>query len=324
MPSGHRQIPLVEVNSLKQFAPGDGAGDSGARAGVFMGLTAYSLWTSFPLYFKILDHVAPAEILAHRIVWCALFLFAFIGITGSGGKLAGLVSNPRSLLILFVTALLVSTNWFTFIYAVTTNKVLESSLGYYINPLVSIFLAAVFLREQMTNRQKISIALAVAGVAVQTVMVGRLPVISLILAFTFGLYGLVRKAAKVPAVTGLAVETALISPMALAYLLWLRSHGQLSFLTAGTGTDVLLSLAGIVTATPLILYGGALNRVRLSTMGIMQYIVPTGHFAWAVFAFGEPFTLGHLVSFGFIWAGLVLYSSESMVISRLVTQTTLR
>lgn len=309
---------------MSPIVQGDDVRETSARAGVLMGLAAYTMWTSFPLYFKFLDHVAPIEILAHRIVWCSFFLLVFIGVTGAGGVLSGLFSSGRSLLTLLATALLVSTNWFTFIYAVTTDKVLESSLGYYINPLVSILLAAIFLRERTTVRQKISIGLAALGVGVQTVIVGRLPVISLILAFTFGLYGLVRKAAKVPAVTGLAVETTLLSPVALAYLFWLRSHGELSFLTAGKGTDILLSFSGILTATPLILYGGALNRVRLSTMGIMQYVVPTGHFAWAVFAFGEPFTVGHLASFGFIWAGLILYSSESLGRSRNAPQANLR
>ncbi len=309
---------------MRQLVSEDDASSTTARTGAFMGLAAYSIWCSFPLYFKALAHVGPAEVLAHRIVWSALFLLAFVAVTGAGGQLRSLFTNRQSLLVLIVTALLVSTNWFTFIYAVVEGKVLESSLGYYINPLVSIFLAAVFLGERITGRQKISIALAVVGVVVQTVMVGRLPLISIILAFTFGLYGLIRKAARVPAVTGLAVETALISPLALGYLLWLGSRHELSFLAAGTGTNVLLLLAGIVTATPLILYGGALNRVRLSTMGIMQYIVPTGHFLWAVLAFGEPFTMGHLVSFGFIWAALILYTSESMGISRLVTQATLK
>jgi chloramphenicol-sensitive protein RarD len=309
---------------LKQFIPADESGEGAARAGAVMGLAAYTIWSSFPLYFKVLAHVGPAEILAHRIVWSALFLLIFVGVTGSGGKFRGLLASRRSLPVLILTALLVSTNWFTFIYAVTADKVLESSLGYYINPLVSIFLASVFLGERTTGRQKISIALAAVGVGAQTLVVGRLPAISLILAFSFGFYGLTRKAARVPPVTGLAVEMTLISPLALAFLLWLRSRGELSFLSAGAGTNTLLLLTGVATTTPLILYGAALNRVKLSTMGIMQFIVPTGHFAWAVFAFGEPFTMGQLVSFGFIWAGLVLYSSEVMRISRPVKQTTIR
>ena len=286
------------------------------KVGAFMGLAAYFIWGSFPLYFKTLAHVPVPEVLAHRILWSAVFLLVFVVLTGEGNRLKSMLLDGRTVCVLMITTLLISTNWFVFIYAVAAGKILESSLGYYINPLVSILLAAVFLGERLTGRQKLSIALAAVGVIVQTVMVGSLPIISITLALTFGLYGLIRKAARVPAVTGLAIETTLLSPLALAYILWLMSGGHLSFLAVGKGTDILLLLAGVVTATPLILYGGALNRVRLSTMGIMQYIVPTAHFAWAVLAFGEPFTRGHLISFGFIWAGLVLYTSESMGQSR--------
>jgi chloramphenicol-sensitive protein RarD len=299
-------------------------GTTQGRSGFWMGLAAYSIWGFFPLYFKALAEVPAAEILAHRIIWSALVLLIFIALTRAGAQLRSMLLDKRSLGILTVTTLLVSTNWFVFIYAVAADKILESSLGYYLNPLVSIFLAAVFLGEKLTSRQKVAIALAAAGVGVQTVMIGKLPLISITLAFTFGLYGLIRKAARVPAVTGLAIETTLLSPVALGYILWLISADRLSFMALGKNIDILLLLAGVITVTPLILYGGALNRLRLSTMGIMQYIVPTAHFAWAVFAFGEPFTTSHLVSFGFIWTGLVLYSSESMGISRLVTQATLR
>jgi len=289
-----------------------------------MGLAAYSIWGFFPFYFKALAQVPAAEVLAHRIIWSAAFLLTFIALTRSVEQLKSMMLNRRTLATLGITTLLVSTNWFVFIYAVSAGKVLESSLGYYLNPLVSIFLGAVFLREKMSGRQKVAIILAAAGVAIQTVMVGKLPLISITLAFTFGLYGLIRKAARVPAVTGLAIETTLVSPVALGYIIWLMSQDSLSFMALGKSIDILLLLAGVITVTPLILYGGALNRLRLSTLGIMQYIVPTAHFAWAVFAFGEPFTSGHLVSFGFIWAGLILYSSESLGISRLMTQATLK
>ena len=297
---------------------------SQSRSGFWMGLAAYCLWGFFPLYFKAVVAVPASEVLAHRIIWSALLLLVFIALTGAWSQLSSLASDRRTLGTLAVTTVLVSTNWFVFIYAVAADKVLESSLGYYLNPLVSIFLAAVFLRERMSGRQKIAIALAAAGVAVQTVSVGTIPLISITLAFTFGLYGLLRKAAHVPAVTGLAIETTLVSPLAVGYLLWLMSRGSLSFMSLGKDIDILLLLAGVITVTPLILYGGALNRLRLSTVGIMQYIVPTAHFVWAVFAFGEPFTTGHLVAFGFIWAGLALYSSESLGTSRLVAQSAIR
>ena len=289
-----------------------------------MGLAAYTIWGFFPLYFKALARVPVSEVLAHRIIWSAAFLLVFVALTRSGAQFRSMVLNRRTLATLAITTLLISTNWFVFIYAVAAGKVLESSLGYYLNPLVSIFLAAVFLGERLTGRQKVAIALAAAGVGVQTVMIGRMPLISITLAFTFGLYGLIRKAARVPAVTGLAIETTLLSPVALGYIIWLIWADRLSFMALGKNIDILLLLAGVITVTPLILFGGALNRLRLSTMGIMQYIVPTAHFAWAVFAFGEPFTTGHLVSFGFIWAGLLLYSSESLGISRFVTQATIK
>ena len=302
----------------------DPTGTGQRRSGFWMGLAAYSIWGFFPFYFKALAQVPAAEVLAHRIIWSAAFLLTFIALTRSVEQLKSMMLNRRTLATLGITTLLVSTNWFVFIYAVAAGKVLESSLGYYLNPLVSIFLGAVFLREKMSGRQKVAIILAAAGVAIQTVMVGKLPLISITLAFTFGLYGLIRKAARVPAVTGLAIETTLVSPVALGYIIWLMSQDSLSFMALGKSIDILLLLAGVITVTPLILYGGALNRLRLSTLGIMQYIVPTAHFAWAVFAFGEPFTSGHLVSFGFIWAGLILYSSESLGISRLMTQATLK
>lgn len=290
--------------------PGPSAGAS-YRGGV-MGLSAYLIWSFFPLYFKALAGVRPTEVLCHRILWSAAFLVVFLLLAGRLTDLGAIFRDRRMLTVLCGTTLLVGTNWLVFIWAVDAGRVLESSLGYYINPLVSIVLANLFLGERLSRLQKISVGLAGIGVAVQTVMVGRLPLVSLTLAFTFGLYGLVRKAARVPAAAGLAVETLLTSPLAAIYLAWLMFEGRAVFMTGDTGADLLLLCAGAVTSVPLILYGGALNRVRLSTMGIMQYIVPTGHFFLAVFAFGEPFTSGHLAAFAFIWTGLVLYTVDSL------------
>jgi chloramphenicol-sensitive protein RarD len=284
---------------------------SSVRIGTLLGLSAYIIWGSFPAYFKAVASVPVPEILAHRIIWSVVFLLVFVFVTGRGRQLAETLKDRRARGVLLVTALLLSVNWFTFIGAVAAGKVLESSLGYYINPLVSVFLGFLFLKERLTRRQWASIALAGTGVVVQTVMVGRLPAISLVLAFSFGLYGLVRKAAGVKPVTGLTVEMLLICPVALAYMGTLMAGGRARFLSGNTHIDVLLLLAGVITATPLILYGRALRRLRLSTMGIMQYIVPTSHFLWAVLAFGESFTMAHLVSFGFIWTALALYTSEA-------------
>ena len=293
---------------------------SESRLGAIQGLTAYIMWGSFPAFFKTVASAPTPEVLAHRITWSAVFLLLFIFFTGNVGRLRSIITDRRAVPVLVLTTLLVATNWFFFLTAVSTGRVLESSLGYYINPLVSVFLGFVFLGERLSARQWLSIALAAAGVAIQTVMVGRLPIISLVLAFTFGTYGLVRKVARVPAVTGLAVEMILISPLALAYLGLLLAKGEAAFLDGRWGLDIMLVLAGVVTATPLILYGGALNRLRLSTMGIMQYIVPTGHFLWAVLAFGERFTTAHMVSFALIWAALVLYTSGTIASLRPATQ----
>ncbi len=291
------------------------------QKGSALGLSAYFIWGGFPLYFKAISSVPASEIVAHRIIWSAVFLLLFIAVNGKGKQFAATLRDRRALAVLVLTTLLISVNWFTFITAVASGNVLESSLGYFINPLVSVFLGFMFLRERLTKRQWASIVLAAVGVTIQTVMLGKVPVVSLILAFTFGLYGLVRKAAKVPAVKGLAVEMILLSPLMLIYMAYLFSNGRAHFLSGDTRIDVLLVLAGLVTSIPLILYGAALSHMRLSTLGIMQYIVPTAHFIWAVFAFGEKFTMAHMISFGFIWAGLVLYTSESLGVMKLKPAT---
>lgn len=295
---------------------------SESRTGIFFGLAAYMMWGAFPAFFKTVASVPPSEILAHRIIWSAVFLLLFALLTGGWQRLYVIIRDQRAVAVLFVTTCLLAINWFTFLTAVTSGRVIESSLGYYINPLVSVFLGSVFLREHLTARQKVSVILAAAGVIVQTVMVGKVPFISLILAFSFGSYGLVRKSAKVQPVSGLFVEMVLLFPVAFGYMGWLTTHGEAAFLSETTALDVLLVLSGVVTATPLILYGGALIRLRLSTIGIMQYIVPTGHFLLAVFAFSEPFTTGHMVSFALIWAALLLYMSESLTALRSTTPTT--
>ena len=274
------------------------------------------MWGCFPLYFKMLSSVPAREVLAHRIAWSAAFLLLLVTVTGTGKNLKAVLKTPRTLGILLITTLLLATNWYVFINAVFKGYVLEASLGYFINPLVSVLLGFLFLREKLSARQTMSIALALVGVLVQ----GEVPVVALTLAFTFGLYGLIRKAARVQAIPGLTVEMVLLSPLAVGYLGWLMVTGNATFLAGRPGLDVLLVLAGVITATPLVLYGGALGKLKLSTLGIMQYIVPTGQFACAVFAFGEPFTTAHLTTFAFIWAALVLYTSEAMGEMRPATQ----
>ncbi|MDF1555464.1 MAG: EamA family transporter RarD [Deferrisomatales bacterium] len=285
---------------------------SGHSRGVAFGLSAYLIWGFFPLFFRTLRGVPPAEVLAHRILWAALLLLGLVLATGSSRQLRAAVSTPRSLAALCCSTALICTNWFVFLHAVDSGQVLQSSLGYFITPLVSVLLGGLVLGERLRRLQTASVGLAVLGVAVQAWLVGEVPAISLVLAGSFGTYGLVRKLAGVRAVIGLTVETSLLSPFALAFMLTLWRSGESSFLVGNPSIDWLLLAAGAVTAAPLILFGVAMLRLRLGTLGLLQYLVPTLHFLTAVFAFGEPFTGAHLVSFGCIWTGLAIYTWDGL------------
>jgi chloramphenicol-sensitive protein RarD len=213
---------------------------------------------------------------------------------------------------LSATTLLIAVNWLVFIYAVGAGKVLESSLGYFINPLVSALLGVLFLGEKLSRNQRVSFLFAAAGVILLTIQHGELPWIALTLAFSFGLYGLLRKQAAVDAIAGLTVETLLLFPLAAAYLGWLVYAGRSIFVTGPSHLALLLACSGILTSTPLIWFAAATKRLRLVTVGLMQYLVPTLHFILAVFVFGEAFTAAHLLSFALIWAGLVLYTIDAV------------
>lgn len=283
-----------------------------ARSGVVYGLAAYLIWGFFPLYFKALAGVSPLEILAHRIVWSVLSLALLLTVLRRWSGVRQAFAAPRILLTLGATTLLIAVNWLVFIYAVGAGKVLESSLGYFINPLVSALLGVLFLGEKLSRNQKASFYLAAAGVLLLTVQHGELPWIALTLAFSFGLYGLLRKEAPVDPLAGLTVETLLLCPLAAAYLGWLVAKGNSAFVAGPADRTLLLACSGILTSTPLIWFAAATKRLRLVTIGLMQYLVPTLHFLLAVFAFGEPFTAAHLLSFALIWAGLLLYTVDAV------------
>lgn len=282
------------------------------RSGVAYGLAAYLVWGFFPLYFKAMAGVTPLEILAHRIIWSVLSLALLLIVLRRWSGVRQAFATPRTLLTLSVTTLLIAVNWLVFIYAVDAGKVLESSLGYFINPLVSALLGVLFLGEKLSRNQKASFLLAAAGVLLLTIQHGELPWIALTLAFTFGLYGLLRKQATVDAIAGLTVETLLLFPCALLYLGWLVYEGVSVFVVAPPRITLLLVCSGILTSTPLIWFAAATKRLRLVTVGLMQYLVPTLHFALAVFVFGEAFTATHLLSFTLIWAGLILYTIDAV------------
>jgi len=283
-----------------------------SRLGVIYGLAAYCTWGAFPVFFKALHGAAPLEIVCHRIVWSVLFLIVLVTARRQFGPLARALYNRQALLTLCGSTLLIATNWLVFIYAIQQGEVLQSSLGYFITPLISVLLGCVFLRERLSRWQLLSVLLAMTGVLNLTLHHGRFPWIALVLATSFGLYGLLRKVVRVEAMVGLTVETLLLGPIALGYLVYLASQQQGAFLAGELRLDLLLPLSGVVTAIPLLLFVGAARRLQLATIGFLQYITPSLHFMLAVGLYHEPFTQGHLFSFLCIWAGLGIYSSDAL------------
>ncbi len=281
-----------------------------ARTGALFALGAFAIWSGFPLYFKLVADIPASEVLGHRILWSLLFVALLLAVRGHWqGVREALGSRPvRRRLAL--SALLVSVNWLVFIWAIANDHVLDASLGYFINPLVNVVLGVLLLGERLRRLQWLAVAVALAGVGNLVWQHGTLPWIALVLAFSFGGYGLVRKQTPTDALSALFVETLLLAPLALGYLLVLDLGGTGHFLRGPLANDGLLLLAGVLTALPLLLFGGAARRLRLSTLGLLQYAVPTGHFLLAVFAFGEPFTTAHAITFGAIWFALGLYSMD--------------
>ena len=278
------------------------------RAGYLLGVGAYVLWGAMPLYFKALARVPATEIVAHRIVWSVLFLGLLATVSRRWPTIRAAFATPRVVMILVTTALLIGINWLVFIYSVVSAHMLEGSLGYYLNPLVNVLLGVVLLKEKLTPAQIFATLLAAAGVAVLAAGAGSALWISLTLAASFALYGFVRKVAPVDSLEGLFIETVLLTPLALGYLVWLAGSETLRFGTLGLGTDLLLALGGAATATPLLMFTAAARRLPYSTLGFLQYIAPTLQFLLAVLAFGEPLTTAHLVCFGAIWAALAIFT----------------
>lgn len=282
-----------------------------ARKGVALGLSAYLCWGFLPLYFKLLGEVLPSEVVAQRVLWSLLLLAALIAGAGRWPALRAALANPRALKILAGSALLIAINWLVYIWAIGAGHVLETSLGYFLNPLVNVLIGVLVLKERLTTAQKVAVALAGAGVTVLAVGAASGLWISLALALSFATYGLLRKIAPVESLEGLAVETLLLAPIAAGYVVWLSAQGLLRF---GTEADLsmLLALGGIVTAVPLLLFAAAARRLRYSTLGLLQYIAPTIQFLLAVLVFGERLTTAHLICFALIWSGLVIYAADGL------------
>lgn len=281
------------------------------RIGVLYGVGAYGFWGLVPIYFKAVAHVRPLEVLAHRIVWSVVFLFALAMFRRNWGAVPEILRDRRKLGTLSLTTLLIAGNWLGFIWAVANDEVLQASLGYFINPLVNVLLGFLFLRERLRRWQTFSVLLATVGVCYLTIAAGEVPTLGLYLACSFGFYGLLRKKLDVGAVIGLSVETSLLLPLALGYLVVMMGRGQAEFGHVSWEMNLLLMAAGLVTSLPLLWFAEGARRLRLATMGFLQYLAPTGHFLLAVYAYGEEFSRPHLISFGLIWVALAIYSADA-------------
>ncbi len=271
---------------------------------------AYGAWGVFPLYFKALRAVDAPEILAHRVAWSAVFLAALVTAQGRWREYARAFGSWRSVGIYTLSTTFVTINWLLYIWAVVTGHVLDASLGYFMNPLVNVLLGVLFLGETLRPRQAMAVGLAALGVAMLVLRLGRFPWLAISLAFSFGSYGLVRKKAAIEPITGLLVETSLIAPLA-AGLIALRAWQGTGALGRDTATTLLLLLAGVITAVPLIWFAHGVRNLRLATMGIIQFMAPTVQFLFAVLLFHEPFTSAHAIAFCCIWASLAIYTADA-------------
>ncbi|AIM19807.1 EamA family transporter [Serratia sp. OLHL2] len=286
------------------------------RQGIFFALAAYFMWGIAPAYFKLIQQVSADEILTHRIIWSFFFMLALITLGRNWPKVRAACQNRKRLLLLAVTALLIGGNWLLFIWAVNNHHMLEASLGYFINPLVNVLLGMLFLGERFRRMQWVAVALAFTGVLVQLWQFGSLPIIGLGLAFSFAFYGLLRKKIAIDAQTGMLIETLWLLPVAAAYL-FLFADSPTSHLSANPWSlNLLLVAAGIVTTVPLLCFTAAATRLRLSTLGFFQYLGPTLMFLLAVTFYGETVGQDKLVTFGFIWAALILFTLDALYTQR--------
>ncbi len=280
--------------------------------GILYALGAYLAWGFLPLYWKAVQVATPLEILAHRVVWSLLLLFGLLTLLGQWRGLGQVLRDRRLLLTFVATALLLSVNWLTYIWAVNAGHVIESSLGYFINPLVNVVLGVLVLQERMRRGQWLAVGLAATGVLYLTVSLGSLPWIALTLAFSFGGYGLLRKTAALNSLNGLTLETSFMFVPAVGYLLYLEWQGRAIFGHVSTELTLLLVGTGLITAVPLLLFAAGARRIPLSMVGLLQYIAPTIQFLLGIFLYHEPFSTGKLVGFVLIWLALALYSGEGL------------
>ncbi|MEZ4529112.1 MAG: EamA family transporter RarD [Desulfobacterales bacterium] len=287
-----------------------------SAAGALFSAAAFLIWGISPLYWKLLKSVPALEIIMHRIVWSFAFLLPLILYQRQGKDFVRIFRKPAMLLTLAATSVLIASNWLIYIWAVNTGHVIEASLGYYINPLVNVLLGRIFLKEHLRPLQKSAVILAASGVLCLTVYCGAFPWIALVLAFSFGIYGLIRKVISVSSLHGLGAETFLLSLPAAFWLISLKTGNSGAFLQIDRHTDLLLMGSALVTALPLLFFTIGARRLNLSTLGFLQYIAPSCMFLLGVFVFGEPFTPIQMLTFSLIWTALILYSADSVAAAR--------
>ena len=283
-----------------------------SRRGLILGALAYVLWGPFPLYWRLLEPAGAVEILAHRIVWSLVTMVLVLVLWRRVGQLRALLRDRRRLLLISAAAVVITFNWGGYIWGVNNGRVVETSLGYFINPLVTVLMGVLILGERLRRLQWVAMGIAFVAVVVLTADYGRPPWIALLLAFSFGTYGLLKKQAGVGAVESITFETMLLAPVAGAYVLWLVATGESTFGTEGVGHALLFTTTGIVTAVPLMLFGAAAIRVSMVSLGLLQYLAPTIQFALGLTVFDEAMPASRWIGFGLVWLALVVFTIEAL------------
>lgn len=283
-----------------------------SRRGLLFGATAYILWGTFPLYWTLLEPGGAIEILAHRIVWSLVTMTVILVLWRRVPQLKALLRDRRKLLIITVAAVVISINWGGYIWGVNNGRVVETSLGYFINPLVTVLMGVLVLGERLRRLQWVAMGIACLAVVVLTIDYGRPPWVALMLAFSFGTYGLAKKQASVGAVESITFETVVLAPVALAYIAWLMATGESNFGSHGIGHALLFTTTGIITAIPLMLFGAAAIRVSMVSLGLLQYLAPTIQFALGILVFHEDMPASRWIGFGLVWVALAMFTVEAL------------
>jgi chloramphenicol-sensitive protein RarD len=284
--------------------------------GIWYGIAAYAMWGFFPIYWKLLQSVPALQVIGHRIGWSFALLMAYIFITRQWNDFRRAAFDRKTVGIYTVAGVLLSINWLVYVWGVNAGFIVETSLGYFINPLLSVLFGVIFLREKLRPLQWLPVVIAAIGVAYLTVTYGRLPWIALSLAVSFGLYGLVKKLSPLGSVYGLTLETGIVFPIAIVYLIVVQSTGAGEFLHNSPSVDLLLIGAGVVTTIPLLMFASAAKQIPLNMIGVLQYFAPTIQFLIGVFIYKEPFDSTRLVGFGIVWVALIIFWVENIIAHR--------